>query len=236
MYDLFDRLADAFKVQKVRKTANEYYLVAAGLPDPTMLPNAHDRACAIAGFGFALLNVSPLLSLELGRTGKGGRGGSGGGGGGRGGGGRGGGGAGSSTSFEEPITLQVGLHSGSAIAGIIGHKSFQYDLCGDAVNTAARMCSFSEPGRVHVSEATQQLLKHRFDAEERGEREIKGKGRMRTYFLHNAPPGTISGRMLALAQSSSATEPPVGGQPAAGDGSAQAACAVSATPDASDST
>ena len=33
MYDRFDRLADTFQVQKVRKTANEYYLVAAGLPD-----------------------------------------------------------------------------------------------------------------------------------------------------------------------------------------------------------
>ena len=44
------------------------------------------------------------------------------------------------------FTCQVGIHSGSAIAGIIGHKTFQYDLCGDAVNTAARMCSYSKPG------------------------------------------------------------------------------------------
>ena len=48
---------------------------------------------------------------------------------------------------------QVGIHSGSAIAGIVGHKTFQYDLCGDAVNTAARMCSYSSPGHVHISEA-----------------------------------------------------------------------------------
>ena len=86
----------------------------------------------------------------------------------------------------------MGLHSGGAIAGIIGHKTFQYDLCGDAVNTAARMCSYSAPGRVHVSQATHELLRHRFDAEYRGEREVKGKGKMATYFLHNAPPGTIT--------------------------------------------
>jgi len=170
MYDRFDRLADTFQVQKVRKTANEYYLVAAGLPDPTLLPNPQDRACAIAGFGFALLNAVPLLAVELERMG-----------------------------FDvNGLSLQVGLHSGGAIAGIIGHKTFQYDLCGDAVNTAARMCSTSEPGRVHVSEATHELLRHRFDAEPRGVREVKGKGKMTTYFLHNAPPGTLVKTLLAL--------------------------------------
>lgn len=97
MYDRFDRLADTFQVQKVRKTANEYYLVAAGLPDPTLLPNPQDRACAIAGFGFALLNAVPLLAVELERMG-----------------------------FDvTSLSLQVGLHSGGAIAGIIGHKTFQ---------------------------------------------------------------------------------------------------------------
>ncbi|KAL3920542.1 MAG: hypothetical protein SGPRY_005214, partial [Prymnesium sp.] len=57
-----------------------------------------------------------------------------------------------------PITFSVGIASGYAIAGIIGHKTFQYDLCGDAVNTAARMCSYSVPGRVHVTDATYMLV------------------------------------------------------------------------------
>ena len=168
MYDKFDRLADAFNVQKVRKTANEYYLVAAGLPDPSLLPSPNDRACAIAGFGFALLNVAPLLAIDLEKI------------------------LGINLK-DHHITLQVGLHSGGAIAGVIGHKTFQYDLCGDAVNTAARMCSTSAPGRVHVSDAPHALLKHRFDAEYRGEREVKGKGLMQSYFLHNAPPGAVTG-------------------------------------------
>ena len=38
IFDKFDQLADMFGVQKVRKTANEYYLAAAGLPDPLLLP------------------------------------------------------------------------------------------------------------------------------------------------------------------------------------------------------
>jgi len=45
--------------RQVRKTANEYYLVAAGLPDPNLLPNCHDRAAAIAGFGFAMATPPP---------------------------------------------------------------------------------------------------------------------------------------------------------------------------------
>ena len=36
IFDHFDQLADTYGVQKVRKTANEYYLVAAGLPNPAL--------------------------------------------------------------------------------------------------------------------------------------------------------------------------------------------------------
>ena len=89
--------------------------------------------------------------------------------------------------FGIQFTMQCGIHSGSAIAGIIGHKTFQYDLCGDAVNTAARMCSYSKPNHINISEATYNLLKNRFGAVPRGELSIKGKGKMNTYFLLNMP-------------------------------------------------
>lgn len=92
------------------------------------------------------------------------------------------------SSQDIEFTVQVGIDSGFAIAGVIGHKTFQYDLCGDAVNTAARMCSYSAPGRVHVSDATYALVRHKFGSVSRGQREIKGKGLMRTYFLRNEPP------------------------------------------------
>ena len=85
------------------------------------------------------------------------------------------------------LEVQVGIHSGSAIAGVLGHKTVQYDLCGDAVNTAARMCSYSLPGHVHISEATHELVRDTFSSVCRGERAIKGKGNMRTYFLLNVP-------------------------------------------------
>ena len=43
VFNRFDQLADLFKVQKVRKTVNEYYMVAAGLPDPKVLEGGKRR-------------------------------------------------------------------------------------------------------------------------------------------------------------------------------------------------
>ena len=89
------------------------------------------------------------------------------------------------------------MHSGAAIAGIIGHKTFQYDLCGDAVNTSARMCTYSAPGQLHVSEDSYRLLAHRYAAICRGTREIKGKGDMTTYYVLNLPSGKETEALLA---------------------------------------
>ncbi len=86
-----------------------------------------------------------------------------------------------------PITLRIGLHCGQAVAGVIGENKFAYDLWGDAVNTASRMESHGEPGKIHVSEefkhAVETLHATSLQFIRRGEMEIKGKGMMRTYFL-----------------------------------------------------
>ena len=51
------------------------------------------------------------------------------------------------------------------------------------VNVAARMMSGSMPGCVNVSEQTYKLLCDEFDAIDRGELNVKGKGKMRQYFI-----------------------------------------------------
>ncbi|TFZ02005.1 adenylate/guanylate cyclase domain-containing protein [Ramlibacter humi] len=79
--------------------------------------------------------------------------------------------------------LRIGLHVGPAVAGVIGVKRFLYDVWGDTVNVASRMESGGEPGRVHVTEAVRDELLGQFAFEERGGIEVKGKGRMTTYFL-----------------------------------------------------
>jgi class 3 adenylate cyclase len=65
----------------------------------------------------------------------------------------------------------------------VGTKKFQYDIWGDTVNTASRMESSGEVGRVNISEATYQLVKDHFQCEYRGEIEAKGKGRMGMWFV-----------------------------------------------------
>ena len=81
------------------------------------------------------------------------------------------------------LSLRIGIHCGPATAGVIGDTRFSYDVWGDAVNTASRMESYGEPGRIHVSEAFRNLTLDRFVFEERGAIEIKGLGPTRTYVL-----------------------------------------------------
>ena len=93
---------------------------------------------------------------------------------------------------HDGLDLWVGLHAGSAIAGVIGIRKFIYDVWGDTVNTASRLESHSLPGRVHVSEVVYERLRDRFEFEPRGVVELKGKGPMTTYFL-NAPAVVTTG-------------------------------------------
>jgi ligand-binding sensor domain-containing protein/class 3 adenylate cyclase len=81
------------------------------------------------------------------------------------------------------LQVRIGINTGSVVAGIIGQKKFSYDLWGDTVNTASRMESHGETGKIHCTEAVYALLKDSFAFEERGETDIKGKGVMKTYFL-----------------------------------------------------
>ncbi|MBK7958933.1 MAG: hypothetical protein IPK03_13040 [Bacteroidetes bacterium] len=87
-------------------------------------------------------------------------------------------------SSNSELQIRVGLHCGRAIAGVIGENKFAYDLWGDSVNTASRMESHGEAGKIHVSDDFKNALTDRhFNFKERGEMEVKGKGKMKTYFL-----------------------------------------------------
>lgn len=84
------------------------------------------------------------------------------------------------------LSLRVGLHIGSATAGIIGDTRFSYDVWGDAVNMASRMESHSQPDRIQVSEAYREAVGDAFDMIERGTIEIRSLGPTRTYLMGEA--------------------------------------------------
>jgi class 3 adenylate cyclase len=86
------------------------------------------------------------------------------------------------------LSIRIGIHTGSVVAGVIGRKKFIYDLWGDTVNTASRMESHGLPDRIHVTEATCERLRDRFELEPRGLVDIKGKGPMQTYLLVREKP------------------------------------------------
>jgi class 3 adenylate cyclase len=85
----------------------------------------------------------------------------------------------------QSVDIRIGIHTGPAVAGVIGIKKFSYDVWGDTVNTDSRMESSSLPGRIQLSQQAAALLSDDFLLEERGMVEVKGKGRMKTYWLLN---------------------------------------------------
>ena len=83
----------------------------------------------------------------------------------------------------EEIELRIGLHAGPVVAGVIGQQKLFYDVWGETVNTASRMESHGQAGRIQVTAAARQALRGEYDFEPRGTVEIKGIGALKTWWL-----------------------------------------------------
>ncbi|TMF36003.1 MAG: adenylate/guanylate cyclase domain-containing protein [Chloroflexi bacterium] len=84
------------------------------------------------------------------------------------------------------LAFRIGLNCGPAVAAVIGSRKFTYDVWSDAVNTASRMESHGEPGRIHVTAAIAARLGDGYMLIPRGGIEVKGKGTMETFFVESA--------------------------------------------------
>ncbi|MCD6557083.1 MAG: adenylate/guanylate cyclase domain-containing protein, partial [Bacteroidales bacterium] len=79
--------------------------------------------------------------------------------------------------------LRLGIHTGKAVAGVIGTKKFAYDIWGDAVNTASRLETAGEPGKINISGKTFEHIKDYFICTYRGKIPAKNKGEIDMYFV-----------------------------------------------------
>ena len=84
--------------------------------------------------------------------------------------------------------LRLGINTGEVVAGVVGKKKFAYDVWGDSVNTASRMESSGEVGKVNISGNTYKLVHSLFVCTHRGRVEAKNKGAIDMYFVESIVP------------------------------------------------
>jgi adenylate cyclase len=80
--------------------------------------------------------------------------------------------------------VRVGVHAGPVIAGVIGHRKYQYDIWGDAVNTASRMQTAARAGSVCVNKETWDSIAEYCRGESLGLIKVKGKGEQELFLVN----------------------------------------------------
>jgi adenylate cyclase len=84
--------------------------------------------------------------------------------------------------------IRIGIHTGTVVAGVVGQKKLSYDIWGDTVNTASRMESSGEAGKINISGTTYEFVREFFDCEFRGKMPVKYKGELEMYFVNGIIP------------------------------------------------
>ncbi len=157
IFTLYDKISAKYGVEKI-KTIGDCYMAASGIPK-----SREDHAEAIASMALETIRAVNDYKSESGLV----------------------------------FRFRIGIDCGPVVAGVIGEQKFIYDLWGDTVNTASRMEENGVVGKIQVTDRFKnkcnlQKIKEsniycaksenlRFI--ERGEIDIKGKGKMKTWFL-----------------------------------------------------
>ncbi|XP_039379821.1 adenylate cyclase type 2 [Mauremys reevesii] len=95
-------------------------------------------------------------------------------------------------SFND-FKLRIGINHGPVIAGVIGAQKPQYDIWGNTVNVASRMDSTGVLDKIQVTEETNNVLQTLgYTCTCRGIINVKGKGELKTYFVHTEMTRSLS--------------------------------------------
>ena len=89
------------------------------------------------------------------------------------------------------MKIRIGIHSGAVTSGVLRGDKGRFQLFGDTINTASRMESTGQAGKIQVSPETAALLKAQPTSKSKSfilePREVKvfvkGKGHLQTYWL-----------------------------------------------------
>lgn len=87
----------------------------------------------------------------------------------------------------QEFQFRIGIDCGPLSAGVVGAQRPIYDIWGDPVNTASRMETTGEMGKIQVTaDIAQILMKANYSCQYRGKVFVKGKGYLETYFVTNS--------------------------------------------------
>ncbi|MCF8238896.1 MAG: hypothetical protein K9I85_12110 [Saprospiraceae bacterium] len=81
------------------------------------------------------------------------------------------------------FTMRIGIHLGPVVAGVVGSRKFAYDIWGDTVNTASRLESAGEPGKINISKTVFDRIDNQFTCHFRGSLPVKNRGDVEMYFV-----------------------------------------------------
>ncbi len=164
IFSEFDNLAERYGIEKI-KTVGDAYMAAGGLRGRSGVGAGGDT-----GIGLNYVDAMADISLEM---------------------------LAFVSRYVAPngqrLSLRIGLATGPVVAGVIGRRKFSYDLWGDTVNVASRMCSEAHADHTQVDAVTYRRLHNRYVFDTVQQIHVKGKGPMQVYnLLGKIVPGAVT--------------------------------------------
>ena len=84
--------------------------------------------------------------------------------------------------------IRIGMYYGDVIGSLVSESNYTFDIFGNTVNMAARYQSLCDPMQINIPESMAKILKTKYHIIERSPRNVKGKGIMPMFYLHNPLP------------------------------------------------